>query len=231
MAIVIVSHGVDANRWAQQFCRRPAWTRGSGMPAATGSRHVQLVHTMSRISIVTAIQEAARHAGAGGEILYSIGHGNSASVGATAQLGSGSELTINREILMADASGHYGSASGPTGLVTLSANDQAINTAFRSIGTALNAANVARFTFLTCMLGNNRSFLQQIKAAWGGRIQVAGYTAYVATMEYTMAGDSSYPRVSLYLSRDPAGANVVGGTNLDPASLLELPPTTHLTVV
>jgi hypothetical protein len=201
------------------------------MPAAPGARRMQTIRTLSRSTIVTAVEQAARLAGAGGEVIYSIGHGNSASVGATAQLGNGSEFTINQEILRADASGHYGSADGPTGRVTLSAHDQEINLAFRRMGTALADHRVARFTFLVCVLGNNPTFLRQIKAAWGGSFEVAGYTAYVATTEFTMRGDPSYPRVSLYLSRDASGTNVVPGSDVEPGCFLELPAVRHLVVV
>jgi hypothetical protein len=231
MAQVIVSHGLDANRWANQFCRQPAWTRGAGMLGASGPRRVQILRNATRSSIVSAIEAAARTAGPGGEVIYSIGHGNAAAMGATAQLGPGSELTINQEILQADANGYYGSADGPTGRVRLSSSDQEINLAFRRIGTALAAARVARFTFLVCVLGRNRAFLRQIKAAWGDSIAVAGYTAYVTTTEYTMSGDSSYPRISLFLSHNAEGTSVVSGTNAEPNCFLELPDARHLVVV
>ena len=38
MAQVIGSHGLDANRWANQFCRQLAWTRRHDIPRAIGSR-------------------------------------------------------------------------------------------------------------------------------------------------------------------------------------------------
>jgi hypothetical protein len=231
MAKVVVSYGADANRWAQQYCRRPAWTRARGMPAVTGTRQVEIVRTMSRAGIVTAVEHAARRAGVGGEVIYSIGHGNAAATGARVQLGAGAELTLTQEILRSDASGRYGDPSGPTGLVTLSSQDQETNLAFRRIGAALAAARVARFTFLVCVLGNNRAFLQLIKNAWGGSVEVAGYTAYVATQEFTLPGDRTYPRVSLYLSRDQAGAQVVAGTDAEPNCFLELPEARYLTVV
>jgi hypothetical protein len=201
------------------------------MPSATGSRRVEIVRTVTRLSIVSAIEAAARAAGAGGEVIYSIGHGNSAAVGATAQLGTGTELTINQEILRADADGHYGSADGPTGRVSLSSSDQQINVAFRRIGAVLSTARVARFTFLVCVLGNNPTFLRQIKAAWGGTIAVAGYTAYVATTEYTMSGDPSYPRTSLFLSRSADGSSIIPGTDSEPHCFLELPDSRYLVVV
>lgn len=186
---------------------------------------------MTRDGIVTAVEHAAREAGAGGEVIYSIGHGNSAAVGATVQLGPASEFTLNQEILRADETGHYGDASGPTGRVTLSAADQAINLAFRRIGAALVTNRVRRFTFLVCVLGNNRPFLEAIKAAWGNSVEVAGYTAYVATQEITMTPpDPSYPRVSLYLSRDQSGMQVVAGSDAEPNTFLEL-PAGNLTVV
>lgn len=231
MAKVIVSYGADANRWARQYCRSLPWTRGAGMPAPTGTRHVEIVRTMSREGIVTAVEAAARRAGAGGEVIYSIGHGNAAAVGATVQLGVGSELTLTQDILRSDASGVYGTSTGPSGRVTLSSADQEINTAFRRIGAALTAHRVARFTFLVCVLGNNRAFLQSIKTAWGGTVEVAGYTHYVATTEYTMSGDPTYPRVSLYLSRDQQGTQVVSGTDVEPRCFLELPEDRYLTVV
>jgi hypothetical protein len=231
MTQVIVSNGLEANRWANQFCRQPAWTRGTGMPRATGSRRVEIVRTVSRPTIVSAIEAAARSAGAGGEVIYSIGHGNAAAVGATVQLGNGSEFTLNQEILRADADGYYGTADGPTGRVRLSSHDQEINVAFRRIGAALSAAQVARFTFLVCVLGNNPAFLRQIKAAWGGSIAVAGYTAYVATVEYTMRGDPSYPRTSLFLSRNADGSGIVAGTDAEPHCFLELPNPRYLVVV
>lgn len=201
------------------------------MPAAGETRHFEIVRTMTRERIVTAVEAAARRAGAGGEVIYSIGHGNSAAVGATVQLGPASEFTLNQEILRADATGHYGDASGPTGRVTLSAADQAINLAFRQIGTALTTHRVRRFTFLVCVLGSNRAFLESIKAAWGGTIEVAGYTAYVATQEFTMPGNADYPQVSLYLSRDQNGTQVISGTNTEPRTFLELPEDRYLTVV
>lgn len=229
MSTVIVTYGNDANRWAEQYCRRPAWTRSSEMPRARGARHVQVIRSMTRQGIVAAIESAARTAGAGGEVIYSVGHGNGASVGATAQLGVGSELTINEEILSADANGQY--TIGAVGRVTLSATDQEINVAFRRIGAALANAHVARFTFLVCVLGNNRRFLERVKAVWGGTVAVAGYTAYVATSEITMTGDRTYPRISLYLSRDSQGMNIVHGTDAEPQTFLELHPESYLTVV
>lgn len=231
MPKVIVSYGADANRWAQQYCRGPAWTRAAGMPTTTETRHVEIVRTMSRSGIVAAVERAARRAGSGGEVIYSIGHGNSAAVGATVQLGVGSELTLSQDILRSDANGRYGDPRGPSGLVTLSPADQAINLAFRQIGTALAATRVARFTFLVCVLGNNPAFLRLIKTAWGGNIEVAGYNAYVATQEFTLTGDPTYPRVSLYLSRDQSGADTISGTDAEPRCFLELPETRFLTVV
>ena len=231
MPKVIVSYGSDANRWARQYCRDLPWTRRSGMPAATERRRAQLVRTMTRSGIVTAVEQAANDAGAGGEVVYSVGHGNSAAVGATVQLGPASEFTLNQEILRADATGHYGDPSGPTGRVTLSAADQAINTSFRQIGAALVRHRVRRFTFLVCVLGNNRAFLEAIKAAWGDTIEVAGYTAYVATQEFTMPGNPDYPQVSLYLSRDQNGTQVISGTNTEPRTFLELPEDSYLTFV
>jgi hypothetical protein len=231
MAQVIVSHGTDANRWANQFCRQQAWTRGRDMPRAIGSRRVEIVRTVTRSSIVSAIETAARVAGPGGEVIYSIGHGNAAAIGATAQLGPGSEFTINQEILRANEDGYYGSADGPTGRVRLSSQDQEINLAFRRIGAVLSRARVARFTFLVCVLGNNPTFLRQIKAAWGGAVAVAGYTAYVTTTEYTMSGDPTYPRVALFLSRNAEGTNVVPSTDAEPQCFLELPDSRYLVVV
>ena len=201
------------------------------MPAATDRRHVEIVSSMTRDGIVTAVERAARRAGAGGEVIYSIGHGNAAAVGATVQLGVGPELTLTQDILRSDAEGRYGDPSGPTGRVTLGSADQAINLAFRRIGAALASQRVARFTFLVCVLGNNRAFLQSIKSAWGGTIEVAGYTAFVATREFTMTGDPTYPRVSLYLSRDQDGTQVISGTDAEPNCFLELPADRYLTVV
>ncbi|MEO7674447.1 MAG: hypothetical protein ABIU09_10280 [Pyrinomonadaceae bacterium] len=231
MSKVVVSYGADANRWARQYCRTLPWTRGPGMPAATGTRRVEVVSRMTREGIVASVEQAARGAGAGGEVIYSIGHGNSAAVGATVQLGVGSELTLTQDILRSDAEGRYGDPAGPTGRVTLSSADQAINLAFRQIGAALVRHRVARFTFLVCVLGNNRTFLQAIKTAWGGTIEVAGYTAYVGTQEFTMTGDPTYPRVSLYLSRDQNGTQVISGTAVEPRCFLELPEDRHLTAV
>ncbi len=231
MATVIVSAGRDANNWAQQFCRRLPWTRGAGMPSATGSRSLELISSVSRESIVRAVEHSARAAGASGEVIYSIGHGNDASVGASAQLGNGHEFDITQHILQADETGCYGDPSGPTGRVRLSAAEQEVNLAFRRMGRALTNAQVRRFTFLTCVLGNNPSFLRQIKAAWGGTIEVAGFTKFVATTEITMQGDSTYPRVSLYLSYDQQGLQIVRGTDVEPATFLEMPSSRFLVVV
>lgn len=231
MGTVIVSHGNDANSWAEQFCRRPAWSRASGMPPASGARQVVLVRRMTRDGIVAAIEQAARAAGNGGEVIYSVGHGNAASAGPNAQLGAGPELTITQEILMADADGYYGTPDGPTGRVRLSPEARSINQAFRRIGTALTTAHVARFIFLVCVLGNNADFLRQIKTFWGGTVQVGGYTGYVATSVITVDGDRTYPRVSLYLSSDNQGADVMGRTDQEPATFLELPPSRFLVVV
>ena len=230
MSRIIVTTGAEANRWAEQFCRRPSWSRGPGMPAVTETRRLEIVHAANRAGIVAGVTRAAMYAGAGGEVIYSIGHGNAASVGANAQLGPSHDFTVTQNILRADASGHYGDPRGPTGRVTLSEADQAINTDFRSIGAALVAGNVRRFTFLVCVLGRNLTFLNAIRAAWGNRIEVAGYTAFVATCTYTQTGDRTYPRTAQYLTRDAGGQDIIHGTDSEPATFLELPPETFLTV-
>ena len=230
MSRVIVTHGEEMSRWANQFRRIPAWTRGAGMPSVREARGVEVIRSANRAGIVAGVIRAARQAGAGGEVLYSIGHGNAASVGANAQLGPAGDFTVTQDILHADATGHYGEPSGPTGRVTLSAADQAINTDFRSIGSALVAARVRRFTFLVCVLGRNPAFLNAVRAAWGNGIEVAGYTAFIASRTFTMSGDRTYPRTAQYLSSDAEGQSIIRGTDSEPATFLELPPDPFLTV-
>ena len=232
MSRVIVTHGAEMSRWADQFRRAAAWTRGAGIPPASEARGVEVIRSANRAGIVAGVIRAASRAGTGGEVLCSIGHGNAASVGANAMLGLDGDFTVTQEILRADATGRYsfGDSGGATGSVTLSAVDQTINTDFRSVGSALVAARVRRFTFLVCVLGRNLAFLNAVRAAWGNHIEVAGYAAFVGSETIAMSGDRSYPRTSQFLSNDAAGQSIIRGTDSEPATFLELPPDSFLTV-
>lgn len=221
--------------WAQQFCRELPWTKAAAIPPVVGAARAKVVvRSATRSSIEAAVIAAAAQAGTGGEVIYSIGHGNAAAMGATAQLAPGADFTVTQEILAADATGTRVTVGGGARMTEhLSASDQAVNESFRAMGAAMVAAGVSQFTFLVCSLGSNSTFLSSIKAVWGGTIAVAGYRGFVATELQTdtdTRGRRS-SKVALYLSSDPAGANVIGGTKAEPNTYLELPDARHVTVV
>ena len=231
MARIIVTHGSDANVWAQQFCRRASWTRGL---RATEVRGMVVVPNVTRVSVVAALERAASLAGGGGEVIYSIGHGNGNASGANAQLGTGSDFTLTQRILSANAEGWIErQVDHCVQRVPLDPPDQLVNSSFRQIGQALTRAGVRRISFLTCVLGNNATFLRSMKVALGGGVEVAGYRGYVTTnsaVNQTTPGQGQ-DRIRLYLAYDQGGHNIIGGSETEPFCLLETPEARFSTVV
>ena len=231
MARIVVTYGTEANLWAQQFCRRAAWARGV---SASEARGMLVVPSVTRASIVTAMGNAARQAGGGGEVIYSIGHGNGNLVGANAQLGTSHDFTVTQRILSADADGWITRLSPHCiDRDPLSPGDQLVNRAFRQIGESLCRDGVRRLSFLTCVLGNNAAFLRSMKVALGGSIEVAGYKGYVCTSTSTnqvTTGQASN-RIRLFLANDAQGTRIMPGSDTEPFCLLESPEAQFVTVV
>jgi hypothetical protein len=220
---VITGENRESHVWSSQFCRVPPWTRSTAAHAhldvRRGSRHLVTIRgNQSMHAIISAFAQAARLAGRGGRIVYSVGHGSGASNGANLRLRDDEGIVIDQAVLEGGITTPPNRAAHLAGGFTrLSAQESTIREGWLHIGQVLAAHGVSECVFLVCSIGHNRDFMRRIRTSWGGAIEITAPPAHLSLRIDELNRSRCY-----YRHDEPLFASH-GGSTATPYSWLEMP--------
>ena len=206
MDVVLTTSEADWKRWADQYVKRQP----------TGRKSIVVNVGTAAADAKAAIIDAISKAGAGGQLILSVGHGVSlddAPADGLCELAPGGMITLvgrnNRPAhpksnaviinVFYDQSANPGQPSDFDFDTKNNPNSQRLKdwAFYQDIAKAMRAGGLANVVLLTCRLGNATDFLKKIAADWG--IKIIAYTKRVANTVDTYTEPGKPNKLTAYV--------------------------------
>lgn len=165
--VVLTSQEPGWQDWARQFAAR----RNIG-----GRKPVFFSKTRSTNAALEAYRKAAAMAGSGGTLIISAGHGY------------GDKVDKNANVTLAPGfviqTGHFAAE------ILAKKRDKEILSLFKAIGKILQDRHVLKVLFVSCFVGEQQDFVQEIADGW--KVTTVCYRKYISPAYWTSRGKRTY---------------------------------------